>query len=56
MLCFVSMAAMEGIIQDPSQPHHDVKLFNDWSFDEAQVSILISCKLFDSWSYRCHYL
>lgn len=34
------MADVEvAIAQEPAEPHHDVKLFNRWSFDDVQVSI-----------------
>lgn len=26
--------------QELTQPHHDVKLFNRWTFDDVQVTIL----------------
>ena len=55
-LCFAlfQMDAAEGLDHGSIQLQNDVKLFNRWSFDDVQVSVLISDKLSDSSAlYRC---
>lgn len=38
--------------QELTQPHHDVKLFNRWTFDDVQVAIFFSSS--DQPFYGCH--
>ena len=40
------MAEAVEVVQELIQPHHDVKLFNRWTFDDVQVSTFFPNALF----------